>query len=218
MTATVAGIHLGIDTHANRPAGNSCPDGSMYSCSTHSLIYKSNYAGNSWATWATLGSTGITNAYVGSPQALGTLGTSVATALAADRVYITKFIPSANVTVATAAWNCATSAGNLDLGIYNEALSSKLGSTGAFASPGTGKRTQALTGSVALTAGTVYYLAFWSNNASLLVTTSVLPGAAGFGTWNLVGIQSSVSTNLPASITATWDPGAIAAPIFYFLV
>jgi len=110
--------------------------------------------------------------------------------------------------------HCATSAGNLDLGIYNEALSSKLGSTGAFASPGTGKRTQALTGSVALTAGTVYYLAFWSNNASLLVTTSVLPGAAGFGTWNLVGIQSSVSTNLPASITATWDPGAIAAPIF----
>jgi hypothetical protein len=166
----------------------------------------------------TIEGAGITNLYVGSPQALGTLGTSVATALAADRVYITKFVPTADVTVATAAWNCATSAGNLDLGIYNEALSSKLGSTGAFASPGTGKRTQALTGSVALTAGTVYYLAFWSNNASLLVTTSVLPGAAGFGTWNLVGIQSSVSTNLPASITATWDPGAIAAPIFYFIV
>lgn len=55
MVATVAGIHLGIDTHANRPAGNSCPDGSMYSCSTHGLIYKSNFAGNSWATWATLG-------------------------------------------------------------------------------------------------------------------------------------------------------------------
>jgi hypothetical protein len=56
MTATVAGIHLGIDTHANRPAANTVPDGSLYSCSTHSLVYKSNYAGNSWATWATLGS------------------------------------------------------------------------------------------------------------------------------------------------------------------
>lgn len=57
MTATVAGIHLGLDTHANRPAGNAVPDGSIYSCSTHSLVYKSNYAGNSWATWATLGGT-----------------------------------------------------------------------------------------------------------------------------------------------------------------
>jgi hypothetical protein len=55
MVATVAGIHLGLDTHANRPAGNACPDGSFYSCSTHGLIYKSNFAGNSWATWATLG-------------------------------------------------------------------------------------------------------------------------------------------------------------------
>jgi hypothetical protein len=55
MVATVAGIHLGLDTHANRPAGNAVPDGSFYSCSTHGLIYKSNFAGNSWATWATLG-------------------------------------------------------------------------------------------------------------------------------------------------------------------
>lgn len=58
MTATVAGTHLGLDTHANRPAANTAPDGSFYSCSTHSLIYKSNFAGNSWATWATLGSVG----------------------------------------------------------------------------------------------------------------------------------------------------------------
>lgn len=58
MVATVAGIHLGIDTHGNRPAGNTVPDGSIYSCSTHSLVYKSNYAGNSWATWASLGTAG----------------------------------------------------------------------------------------------------------------------------------------------------------------
>lgn len=51
MTATVAGIHLGLDTHANRPAANTVPDGSLYSCSTHGLIYKSDYGGNSWATW-----------------------------------------------------------------------------------------------------------------------------------------------------------------------
>lgn len=51
MTATVAGIHLGLDTHANRPAANTVPDGALYSCSDHGLVYKSNYAGNSWATW-----------------------------------------------------------------------------------------------------------------------------------------------------------------------
>lgn len=56
MVATVAGIHLGLDTHANRPAANTAPDGSLYSCSTHGLIYKSNFVGNSWATWGTFGS------------------------------------------------------------------------------------------------------------------------------------------------------------------
>jgi hypothetical protein len=61
MAATVSGIHGGLDTHANRPAGNTVPDGSLYSCSTHSLIYKSNLAGNSWATWGNLAGTGLTD-------------------------------------------------------------------------------------------------------------------------------------------------------------
>lgn len=55
MPNTVPGIHGGLDTHANRPAANTVPDGSLYSCSTHALVYKSNYAGNSWATYANLG-------------------------------------------------------------------------------------------------------------------------------------------------------------------
>jgi hypothetical protein len=58
MTATVTGIHLGIDTHANRPAANAAPAGSIYSCSTHGLIYKTD--GSSWSTYATLGG-GATN-------------------------------------------------------------------------------------------------------------------------------------------------------------
>jgi hypothetical protein len=56
VTATVAGIHLS-GNHAGRPAANTVPDGSLYSCSTHGLIYQSSFAGNSWATWATLGGT-----------------------------------------------------------------------------------------------------------------------------------------------------------------
>lgn len=55
MPNTVAGTHLS-GNHAGRPAGNAVPDGTLYSCSTHSLIYVSSYAGNSWSTWATLGS------------------------------------------------------------------------------------------------------------------------------------------------------------------
>lgn len=54
MVATVSGIHLS-GTHAARPAANTVPDGSLYSCSDHSLLYKGDYAGNSWSTWATLG-------------------------------------------------------------------------------------------------------------------------------------------------------------------
>src|SRR5690349_11648488 len=52
MAATVAGTH-GSGTHAARPAGNAVPDGSLYSCSDHKLIYVSSYAGNSWSTWGT---------------------------------------------------------------------------------------------------------------------------------------------------------------------
>lgn len=53
MAATVAGTHLS-GNHAGRPAGNTVPDGALYACSTHNLIYVSSYAGNSWSTWATL--------------------------------------------------------------------------------------------------------------------------------------------------------------------
>ena len=52
MTNTVAGVHLGPDTHANRPTASSVTDGTLYSCTDHNLIYQSN--GSSWSTWATL--------------------------------------------------------------------------------------------------------------------------------------------------------------------
>lgn len=57
MVASVAGIHLS-GNHAGRPTANTVPDGSLYSCTTHALVYKSDYAGNSWSTWADLSGTG----------------------------------------------------------------------------------------------------------------------------------------------------------------
>lgn len=54
MPATVAGIHLGPDTHANRPAADlaGLPVGALYMCSDHGLIYITD--GSSWSTWASL--------------------------------------------------------------------------------------------------------------------------------------------------------------------
>ena len=59
MPATVAGIHLGPDTHANRPAANASglPIGALYICTDHDIIYKtdgstwSNYWTGAGATW-----------------------------------------------------------------------------------------------------------------------------------------------------------------------
>lgn len=53
MPATVAGILLGPDTHANRPAANASglPVGSLYVCSDHNLIYQTD--GSAWSTWWT---------------------------------------------------------------------------------------------------------------------------------------------------------------------
>ena len=55
MTATVGGIHLS-GTHAARPGAAGPPAGSLYSCTTDSLIYRTD--GTTWSTWATLGSVG----------------------------------------------------------------------------------------------------------------------------------------------------------------
>jgi len=49
---TIPGMFLTGD-HASRPAATAVGDGTLYSCSTHSLIYQSD--GASWSTWATLG-------------------------------------------------------------------------------------------------------------------------------------------------------------------
>src|SRR5687768_4470705 len=59
MPATVAGIHLGPDTHANRPAANASgpPVGALYMCSDHLLIYQTD--GSAWSTWATVGGRAI---------------------------------------------------------------------------------------------------------------------------------------------------------------
>lgn len=58
MPATVAGIHLGPDAHANRPAANAAglPVGAFYYCTDHSLLYQTD--GSSWSTYLDNSATG----------------------------------------------------------------------------------------------------------------------------------------------------------------
>lgn len=50
--------HLLKGDHASRPAANTVPEGTLYACSDHDLIYQSD--GGSWSTWADV-SPGSTN-------------------------------------------------------------------------------------------------------------------------------------------------------------
>ena len=218
---TIPGMFLTGD-HASRPAASAVGGGALYSCTDDNLIYQSD--GSTWSTWATVGGgggggggTSIPNLAVGTWQALGwvsAVGTS--SGFAASRAYFAKFIPTADVTVAAAAWHCTTSAGNLDFAIYNGAHDTKLSSTGSFASPGTGDRTQALTSSLAMTAGTPYYLTFSTSSTSLRIPAVIPAVGMGYGAWNLYGLQSSAGVPLPASLTPSWDSAGAAYPIFWF--
>lgn len=51
--ATRFSDHLLTGDHASRPAATTVPDGTLYSCTDHSLVYQSD--GATWSTWATLG-------------------------------------------------------------------------------------------------------------------------------------------------------------------
>ncbi len=53
MATTVFGDHLLTGDHASRPAAADVPQGSLYSCTTHGLVYQSDGV-SSWATWATI--------------------------------------------------------------------------------------------------------------------------------------------------------------------
>lgn len=98
MPATVTGIHLGPDTHANRPAANASglPIGSLYSCTDHGLIYITD--GSAWSTWATLGG-GAGSGLTASTLGRTTVGAS-ALALTHARVFCRKItVASAGILV-----------------------------------------------------------------------------------------------------------------------
>lgn len=56
MTGRIQDVLLGPDTHANRPSATTVANGTLYSCTTHSIIYRSDSA--TWSTWASVGASG----------------------------------------------------------------------------------------------------------------------------------------------------------------
>lgn len=58
MASTVAGILL-TGVHGSRPASG-VSIGTLYSCTTHSLVYQTSDTGSTWTTWANLAGTGST--------------------------------------------------------------------------------------------------------------------------------------------------------------
>lgn len=51
MTVALSGdLHRGPDTHTNRPAATAVGVGTLYECTTHNLIYRSD--GTAWSTYA----------------------------------------------------------------------------------------------------------------------------------------------------------------------
>ena len=58
VATTLNGVLLTGD-HASRPAASAVAKGTLYRCTTHSLVYQSD--GSSWSTWASLAGTGLSD-------------------------------------------------------------------------------------------------------------------------------------------------------------
>ena len=209
MTNTVAGVHLGPDTHANRPAATAVTAGSLYSCSDHSLVYRSD--GSSWATWATLGGTvsadlkQAANAYllsfVTGSYYDGTNERQYTTkTLASDTLYFSPiYIPTA-ATFDRIGINVTTlgSGASGRLGIYEADADGLPGDllldAGTVDCSSTGGKE--ITISQALSADTVYWLALAASAVFSVTAPGTIPGP-------VYGLPSLTATNPATEILAS---------------
>lgn len=78
MATTYFSDHVQAGDHASRPAANAVPEGGLYSCTTHSLVYQSD-GSSTWSTWATLGGgVSLGSATPEAESGAGAAGTAVA--------------------------------------------------------------------------------------------------------------------------------------------
>lgn len=117
------------------------------------------------------------------PRDVGTLdlaavNNSALSNQSANRAHFIPFVPKKGFTTAKVYFRCTNATGNIDVGIYDASLT-RLVSTGSVSIPGTGNQSIALV--QALTAGSLYYLAYamssttstfygWDSGINALVT------------------------------------------------
>lgn len=126
----------------------------------------------------------------------------------------TAFFVSRPVLVSTAYFRVAVQSGNMDIGIL-DASGNRLASTGSFAVPGTGARSQALTSSVLLLPGRRYYAVAAVDNTTAAVSghsIGIQPAPPGYILYPKVGS----SFPIPASLTLAEMDSAFAIPSLRF--
>lgn len=124
-------------------------------------------------------------------------------------VYAQRFQVSRPVTVTTARFVVGTQSGNMDIAIL-ASNGDRLGSTGSFAVPTSGSSSQALTGSVDLEPGLVYYSALACDNTTATFSAfnygaganNTFLGAMGF-------LRRTGATTLPIAATNTLTTGTM---------
>lgn len=104
MTISLFSDHLLDGTHAARPAATTVPEGALYACTDHNLIYQSD--GTTWSIWATLGDVAGAE-----PEALMIAVSDETTALSVGTAKVTFRMPFAmTLTAVRASLTSASSA------------------------------------------------------------------------------------------------------------
>lgn len=93
----------------------------------------------------------------------GSVNTSTLSIGAANRAHFIPFIPKVGLTTSSVFFRCSNATGNMDVGIYDASLT-RLVSTGSTAIPGVGSQSLSLV--QALSAGTLYYIAYTMSSTS----------------------------------------------------
>lgn len=197
--------HLLTGDHASRPAATAVPEGSLYSCTDHDLVYQSD--GATWSTWATVG--GASGPAIPVPWALipvtGIVPQGAATSLgAANRGILMPVDVPVDCTIDGVRYRVGTAAGNISVALYSSALS-RLATSGDVACPASGGATTSFTAPYAATAGR-YYVGLSASSNSATFTLS--QGNTIFGPFG--GIYQETAHPLPSTFTSAGGARAIA--------
>lgn len=122
----------------------------------------------------------------------------------------TRFQVTRPVTVSLVRYNAVVAAGNMDVAI-TDASFNVLASTGSFAMPGTGARSQALTASVRLVPGRVYHAAVSFSDA-----TAAIARANGTSVGSSAPMSVSATSSFPVPAAASPSTAHLFVPCLVF--